>query len=332
MKKNTTKKPLFAGKKLSLGMNLNFLSTEELEDIHLATLEILEKTGIYVELDEARDIYEQNGAIVDHKTKITKIPPHLVEAAIQSTPQQVKLYGRDKKHDLTLGSNRVHYTNFSEGVLVVDPFTKEHREPIKTDLENAARVIDYLDDVDFCEKALGAHDVNQATAPLHNAEAFLNNTTKHCAFGPGDGKLLEKIIDMGVAIAGSKEAFDDRPIISFTTCPLSPLRLIKDCCEIIIESARHNVVCNILSMAMAGATAPATLGGALVTHNAEVLGGIVLSQMVRKGAKVIYGSSTTAMDLRLGTASVGTPEAALVSGAVACVAKHYKMPCYVGGT
>jgi trimethylamine--corrinoid protein Co-methyltransferase len=85
-------------------------------------------------------------------------------------------------------------------------------------------------------------------------------------------------------------------------------------------------------MAMAGATAPVTLAGALVVHNAEILGGITLSQLVRKGAPVIYGSSTTAMDLKRGTASVGTPEAALVSGAVACLARHYKVPCYVGGT
>jgi trimethylamine--corrinoid protein Co-methyltransferase len=174
--------------------------------------------------------------------------------------------------------------------------------------------------------------VNQSSVPLHNAEAFLPNTTKHCAFGPGNGKLLRRIVDMGAAIAGSEEKFNERPIISFATCPVSPLKLITDACEIIIEAARTNTVCNILSMAMAGATAPVTLAGALVTHNAEILGGLTLSQLVRKGAPVIYGSSTTAMDLRMATASVGTPEAALVSGAVACLARHYKVPCYVGGT
>jgi trimethylamine---corrinoid protein Co-methyltransferase len=323
---------LFAGKKRTLGLSLNFFTDDELEDIHLGTLEILEKTGIFIESEEALDMFENGGASVDRESKMVKIPPFLVEEAIRSAPSRAMLFGRDPKHDLVLDSTRVHFTNFSEGVQVVDPYSGEIREPVKKDLEDAARVIDYLEDVDFCEKALGAHDVDQASAPLHNAEAFLPNTTKHCAFGPGNGKLLKKIVQMGVAIAGSEEKFHERPMISFTTCPVSPLKLISDCCEIIIESARTGTVCNILSMAMAGATAPVSLAGALVVHNAEILGGITLSQLARKGAPVIYGSSTTAMDLRAATASVGTPEAALVSGAVACLARHYKVPCYVGGT
>jgi trimethylamine--corrinoid protein Co-methyltransferase len=323
---------IWAGKNRTWGLSLNILTADELNDIHLATLELLEQTGIQVENAEALDLFESHGAVVHRRSKRVKIPPYLVEECIRSTPAKVVLYGRDSKHDLVLEGTRVHFTNFSEGVQVVDPFSGEIREPVKKDLEDAARVIDYLEDVDFCEKALGAHDVDQTTAPLHNAEAFLTNTSKHCAFGPGNGTLLKKIVQMGEAIAGSVEKFKERPMISFTTCPLSPLQLIDDCCDIIMASARSGTVCNILSMAMAGATAPVTLAGALVVHNAEILGGIVLSQLARKGAPVIYGSSTTAMDLKLGTASVGTPEAALVSGAVACLARYYKIPSYVGGT
>ena len=90
-------------------------------------------------------------------------------------------------------------------------------------------------------------------------------------------------------------------------------------------------VVNILSMAMAGGTSPVTLAGTLVTHNAEVLGGITLNQLVRKGAPVIYGSSTTAMDLKIAAASVGTPECAVISGAVARLARYYALPSYVAG-
>ncbi len=323
---------IFAGKRRSLGLSLNIFTDEELNDIHLGTLEVLEKTGLFVENNEALDLFENAGAAVNRETKMVGIPPYLVEESIASAPARVVLYGRDPKHDLVLDGTRVHFTNFSEGVRVIDPYTGELREPVKQDLVNAAKVIDYLEDVDFCEKALGAHDVNQASVPLHNAEAFLPHTTKHCAFGPGNGKLLKKILQMGAAIAGSEEKFNQRPTISFATCPVSPLKLIDDCCEIIIESARAGTVCNILSMAMAGATAPVSLAGALVTHNAEILAGITLSQLARKGAPVLYGSSTTALDLKTATASVGTPEAGLVSGAVACLARYYKVPCYVGGT
>ena len=313
------------------GLHVDILSEKDLGDLHESTLQTLEKTGLFIDYTAALDCFEKAGARVDRNSSIVKIPAQLVEDAIQSAPSKVLLAGRDPKHDLVLGERRVHFTNFSEGVKINDPYTGENRSPVKKDLANAARVIDYLDEIDFCEKAIGAHDVPQETVPLHNAEAFLTNTTKHCAFGPGNGKLLKKIMEMAAVIVGGAKRLAERPIVSFTTCPVSPLKLISECCEIIMASARNNVVCNILSMAMAGATSPATLAGTLVTHNAEILGGITLSQLTRKGAPVIYGSSTTAMDLKLAEASVGTPECALISGAVARLARYYALPSYVAG-
>ncbi len=322
---------LHAGRQLGSGMSLNILTDDELQEIHYGTLEVLNETGVYVEDDEARERFERGGAIVDHDTKNVKIPPHVVEDAIRTAPSKVILHGRDPKHDIVLESTRIHFTNFSEGVMINDPYTGENREPVKKDLVDSAKVIDYLPEIDFCEKALGAHDVNQESVPLHNAEAYLTNTTKHCAFGPVNGKFLNKIIEMGQAIAGGVKAFKKRPLVSFTTCPVSPLTLITDCCEIIMEAAKNNVVCNILSMAMAGGTAPVTLAGTLVNHNAEVLSGITLAQLTRRGTPVIYGSSTTAMDLKLASASVGTPECAVISGAVARLARYYALPSYVAG-
>ena len=319
------------GLSLTAGLSLNILSDDELEEIHLGTLEVLSETGVFVEHEEALDAFEQGGAAVDRDTKIVKIPPHVVEDAIRSAPPKVVLYGRDPKHDIVLEKSRVHFTNFSEGVMVNDPISGEYREPVKQDLVNSAIVIDYLDEIDFCEKAMGAHDVPQGAVALHNAEAYLTNTSKHCAFGPVNGDFLRKIIKMGEAIAGGVKEFARRPLLSFTTCPVSPLKLISDCCEIIMESAKNNVVCNILSMAMAGGTSPVTLAGTLVNHNAEVLSGITLAQLTRRGAKVIYGSSSTAMDLKLASASVGTPECAVISGAVARLARYYALPSYVAG-
>jgi trimethylamine--corrinoid protein Co-methyltransferase len=325
------KRDLQAGIQPDAGLSLNVLTDDEVHEIHRGTLEILGQTGVFVEDEKALDCFESGGARVDRKSKMVQIPPRLVEEAIRSAPSKVILAGRDPKHDLVLEGRRVHFTNFSEGVKVNDLQTGENRTPVKKDLVDTARVIDYLDEVDFCEKALGAHDVNQTTVPLHNAEAYLTNTTKHCAFGPGNGKLLNKILEMAAAIVGGFKKLKERPIVSFATCPVSPLKLITDCCEIIMESARNNVACNILSMAMSGGTAPVSTAGTLVIHNAELLSGITLSQLTRKGAPVIYGSSTTAMDLKLAAATVGTPECALISAAVARLARDYLLPSYVAG-
>lgn len=311
--------------------SLNSFNDDQLYEIHLATLAVLEKTGIFVETQEALEIFDGGGAEVDREKKIVKIPPYVVDDAIRSAPSKIVLAGRRPENDTVLETGRVHFTNFSEGVEVVDPYTGEQRSPTKADLASAATLVDYLSDIDVCEKAVGAGDVPREVAPLHNAEAMLTNTTKHCCVGPGNRFLLNKLVNIAAAIVGGFKKLKKRPILSFTTCPVSPLQLIKECCEIIIESARTGSVINILSMAMAGGTSPATLAGTLVTHNAEVLGGITLNQLASKGAPVIYGSSTTAMDLKLGTASVGTPECAIISAAVARLARYYALPSYVAG-
>ena len=84
-------------------------------------------------------------------------------------------------------------------------------------------------------------------------------------------------------------------------------------------------------MAMAGGSSPVTLAGTLVTHDAEVLSGIMLAQLAERGCPVMYGSSTTAMDLKLAAASVGSPEIAVISAAVAQMARRYLIPSFVAG-
>ena len=319
------------GKIQDPGFGLESFADNEIFKIHQATLDVLENTGIVIETEEALQVFDGAGARVDRESKIVKIPPGVVEDAIRSAPSKIVLAGRDPKHDTVLEGGRVNFTNFSEGVEVVDPYSGERRTPVKADLANAAKLVDYLSDIDVCEKAVGASDVPQAVVSLHNAQAMLTNTTKHCCVGPGNGFLLNRLVQMAAVITGGIENHRARPILSFTTCPVSPLQLIDECCDIIIESAKTGSVLNILSMAMAGGTSPATLAGTLVTHNAEVLGGITLNQLVSKGAPVIYGSSTTAMDLKLGTASVGTPECAIISAAVVRLARYYALPSYVAG-
>ncbi|MCP4688089.1 MAG: Trimethylamine methyltransferase MttB, partial [Desulfobacterales bacterium] len=193
------------------------------------------------------------------------------------------------------------------------------------------KICDYLSDVDVYERAVGAGDVPQAAMQLHNAEAWLANTSKHGFMGPGNGFLMKKIIQMAAAAAGGEEKLKERPCISFITCPVSPLQLVRESCEIIMEGARSNMAVNILSMAMAGGSSPVTLAGTLVDHNCEILGGIVLSQLTRRGAPVIYGSSTTAMDLRLAAASVGSPECAMINAGVAYMSTYYLLPSWVAG-
>ncbi len=322
---------LHAGKHQSGGFRLGMLSDEELYEIHLATLEVLQETGIFVEDEAALDQFEKGGATVNRDKKIAQIPPFMVEEALNVAPPKILLAGRTPEHDVVLESNRVGFTNFGEGVKIVDPDTGELRPTTKQDVADTARMVDAMSEIDVNLRAVGAHDVDQAVAPLHNAEVLLANTTKHCFIGPISGFLVKKLAQMAAAVVGGVENLKKHPILSFNTCPVSPLKLVRDTCEIIMEGARNGLTVNVLSMAMAGGSSPVNLAGTMVTHNAEVLAGIVLGQNTVKGTPMIYGSSTTAMDLRFGSASVGTPECAMINAAVARLGNYYGLPTWVAG-
>ena len=325
------KRNLFAGRRRSGGIGLNVFTDDEIEDIHLATLEVLERTGVWVELDEALDIFADGGCVVDRGTRLVRIPPHLVEDAIRSAPASIALCGRDPANDIVIEAGRVGFSNFGEGIKVVDPYSGELRPSTKKDMGDIARLVDALPDVDVFEMAVVSGDKPPATTSLHNHEAALVDQTKPISGGPLDGRAVHTTVEMLAAIQGGEDAVRERPMMIMGTCPVSPLKLVKDFCEIVIESARVGLPSCVLSMAMAGGSAPVTLAGTLVTHNAEVLAGIVLGQLTERGSKVLYGSSTTAMDLRLVTASVGSPECAMISAGAAQLARQYRLPSYIAG-
>ena len=320
-----------AGSRKSGGFRLEVFTDDELREIHLATLEVLSRTGVFVEDAEALQIFEDGGADVDRERRVVCLPAHVVEGAIRCAPAKVVLCGRTPDHDVVLEDGRVGFTNFGEGIQVVDPYTGELHESRKADVADCTRLIDALPEIDVVERPLGAHDAPVDTAALHNAEAIFSNTTKHATIGPLTGFCARKMIDMAAAIVGGHDKLRKRPLLSFITCPVSPLKLVADACRIIIEGARAGIPVNVLSMAMAGASAPVSLAGTLVTHNAEVLAGITLAQLTVSGAPVIYGSSTTAMDLRFASASVGSPECGMIGAGVACLARFYLLPSWVAG-
>ncbi len=325
------KRNLFAGRPRSGGLSLNVFTESELNDIHLASLEVLERTGVFVEADEALDIFADGGCDVDRESHIVCLPPHVVEDAIRSAPSKFVLCGRDPKNDIVLEPGRVAFTNFSEGIRVVDPWTGELRDSTKADIADIARLNDYLSDIDTHEIAVGAKDVPPETCAVHNAEAQYLNTTKPIGIGPLSRVETQAIFRMAAEIVGGEDELRRRPIVYNGVCPVSPLKLPHEATEVIIETARWRIPNNILSMAMAGGSSPVTLAGTLVTHNAEVLSGITLAQITERGAPCIYGSSTTAMDLKLAAACVGSPELAMISAAVAQMARRYLLPSFVAG-
>jgi len=325
------KRRIKVGKSRNTGFSLNVLTDDECHEIHLATLEVLKETGVFVESKEALELFDGGGCQVDPQTKTVKFPHWVVEDAIRSAPSTFYACGRRPEDDVILEDNRVTFTNFGEGIMFIDPYSGEYRDTTKADIEKAARIIDALDYIETYERAMCSHDKAPQVQAIHNAEASLVNTTKHHWLCPVDRYQIPKIIDICAAIAGGREQLRKRPLLTFTTCPISPLKLPSHHCEIIMDAATNGLGVNVIGMALSGGSSPVHLAGTLVIQNCEIISSLVLNQLASKGAQFIYGCSTCPMDLRMATATVGSPETGMISAAVARLARFYSLPCFVAG-
>jgi len=313
------------------GFGLDIFDQASMDKIHAATLDVLAQEGIKTNCKLALDIYAAGGCDVDAESGRVRIPARVVEAAIDSAPSSVLFAARDPDNDFTMEGSAVHFCNFSKGVNVVDLYTGEYRESTLKDQKNVALLVDALGEYDLLDVAVETRDIADEIANIASYETMVTNCSKHCGQSAHSKREAEIMIDMAAAVIGGKAALQARPITSTVVCPTSPLTISTETTEPIIAYAENGLPCTVLSMVMAGSTAPVTLAGTLVIHNAEVLAGITLGQLTRKGAPNLYGSSTTIMDLRTAAVSVGCPELAMLSGAVAKLANYYNLPSYIAG-
>jgi len=327
----------YPGRQILDGVSLELFSQEGLRAIDYATMEVLQNPGIQVSDAEARQIFKNAGCDVDEKTRVVKIPQYIVRRALSTAPSRFTLYGREKKNKLDQEhKGKVHWTCFGTGIKMCNYVGNGQYRTVDStdkDLADTAKIVDWADNIDYYSLAVSARDwAGKGKEDVHEMYTSIMNTTKHFHHIDPVGDNVEYYFDMAKAYyGGDEEVARKNPLFSMLVCPTSPLELSVNACQVIIKGARYNIPTNVLSMAMSGGSAPIFLAGTLVTHNAEVLAGIVLSQLAVPGAPVWYGSSTTTFDVKRGTAPVGSPELGMISASVAKLGQYYGLPTFVAG-
>jgi trimethylamine--corrinoid protein Co-methyltransferase len=311
---------------------LKVLSSNEIDRIHQASLNVLERTGVVFKSPEALKALEGAGATVDYGKELAKIPRQLVEEALSKVPERFMLYARNPQFDIEIGGGRIYFTNGFSATYILDSATMRRRLASLQDLENFTRIIDSLRCVHYAITQCVPQDVPKEVVELYIALAMFKNTSKHCYPATYTLEGARGMIAMASILVGGEEAFRKKPgIVNGVVCPTSPLRYSTDAAERLMEFSRHRIPFGIWSAPMAGATAPATLAGTLVVQNAEVLAGVVLSQIVEPETPVMYGSGASIMDMMYGTSALGSPELGLLNVASAQLAHRYHLPCYGTG-
>lgn len=325
-------KNIRAGHPSYAGLGLDLFTDDDVEQIHLATLDVLEKTGVFFEGKNALEILDKAGCRVDYDKHRAYFPKYLVKEAIASTPDHFVLAARDPQNDYLAGGDRVGFCGVGVAVNAIDLDTGEKRPSTLADVKKAALLTDYLDNYSICFDMLVPRDVTPSINALYCYSTYARYNTKHILQTPISLRNAEYLIEMAAAVAGGEDELRRRNLVMGGCCPQSPLGYSKGAAESIIAYAGFGLPNHVCPMVMSGGTGPVTLAGTLVIHNAEVLAGAVLSQSIRCGNPVVYGGCTTAMDLRSAAATTGSPEHALFSAAAAKMAQFYGMPTMLAGT
>jgi trimethylamine---corrinoid protein Co-methyltransferase len=315
------------------GGKLQILSEEQLQRIYEASLALLHDPGIYSESGLFLDIFERGGARVNRATRMIQLEREMVEAAIKSAPSSFTLYGRnDPAMDLLVEPGRVYYgMGGTSEPMFWDWDQWKARQPTKQDMVLCTRVGQALPNIDFVQTLCMSGDMPTSTIFFHDFDAIFRNTTKPNVINILERPFTQHLLELTAAASGGESALRERPSVLGIVTPITPLK-IAVMNEGLIDAVNAGVPILYSPGPLMGATGPATVAGTTVLTNAEVLFGVVLTQLIKPGAPVILKPDTDVFDMRTTQCTYGSPEQDLGKMAMVQLARFYNLPIYgLGG-
>lgn len=312
-----------------------YLSREDIDYVHQASLEVLSETGLQVRNEKARNRFAEHGATVDHETEMVYIPTDVVEKYRKMAPPTITLRGRDPACDVTFPRELPVIATASSAPDIVDPVTGITRRATSDDIARIAHMVNALPGFDMFSISTLADDAPKDQFSLTRFYAALKNCVKPVRTSVYDIREAKQVIRLGELIAGSKEAFWERPFINFGYCAaVSPLTLDYDSTETMMYFAENGITAYGTIAPMGGLSTPLSLAGMLVVMNAEWLAVCTLAQMSKEGTAQIYNFLPVFADMRDGAYAPGAIEIGMMNSAVCQMARFYGVPAggYLGLT
>ena len=301
-------------------------SQDRLEAIHDTALRVIEELGIKVLNDEARAIFRDAGARVDEETLMVNIDRELVASALQSAPSEFVLHGRSADCDVTLGGDHVAFVCVG-GAPHISDLDRGKRPATLEDTRNIIRLSEHFDVIHLQSPNVESQDIPVHLRHYQVTESQLSLSRKpFFVYSRGSAQVEDAFAMTRIAYGLSQQEFEAKPWCYTIINTNSPRQLDVPMCQGIIDFARAGQVAVITPFTLAGAMAPVTMPGALVLQHAEALAGIVLSQSVRPGAPVVYGSFTSNVDMKSGSPAFGTPEFVQAAFGAGQLARHIGLP------
>jgi len=299
------------------------ISTEDVDAIHQATLQVLGEVGVVLSHPEMRAQLLDAGAKLENDRVL--LPPEMVEKALADCSKQVTTIGRNGKK-VVLGDGSLHWHNLGGARDIYEPRSGQLRHATVQDVRDSTRLLDALDQATTVTPFYTPQDVPGELMSLAMYRYALPHTTKPLQ-GPGvqTAKEVKYTVQMAEVIGPLQTT------LTMSVSPVSPLSFPADLVDSMVEIARYEIPFGPLPCPTAGTTAPFSLAGALTQQNAEVLASIVIVQMVNPGLPIIYCGRLAMMEPRTGSSVWGGVELGIASAATVQISHRYQLPVNVYG-
>ncbi len=303
------------------------LSETQLQDLHLAALEILRRTGIRFHHQEALDLLKGVGAFISDGN-LVKFPAQLVEDGIASVPSRVVMCDRAGEPAMYLEGTRVYFGTGSDCLNFPDPETGELRKFTQADLVNGYRLCDALPNIHFVMSIGIPSDVDPDVLYDAQMALMLEHTTKPIVFVTNDRASCQRAIDMAAAVAGGHEALVEQGHILLYSEPSSPLQQSETAVEKLLLMAESRLPVVHSPAPLMGGTGPITMASGLAMSLAEILGSLAVHQLKRPGAPFVFGAGLHHMDMSSAQICYASPEFQLTKAAIAELGRWYGIPTW----
>ena len=304
------------------------LSLSLLAQILDEAFQLLLDPGVRVHNEPALELLAEAGADIDPETRIVRIPERVARQALDTTPRTFELFDLDGRPAVHYGGDHVQFDPGSAAISILDSQTQEQRPPVTSDFIRFVQLVETLPQLDAQSTAMVCADVVEEIGDLYRLYLALLHIRKPIITGAFRKDTWWPMKEMLVVATGGEEALAQRPIAVFDVCPSPPLLWSDLTCQNLIDCARAMIPAELVSMPLAGATAPVTLAGALVQHTAENLSGVTIGQLARPGSPIVWGGSPAVFDMRHGTTPMGDVGTWMIDCAYAQIGQSLGLPTH----
>lgn len=307
-------------------VSMNILTEDQIWEIRQAAFDIIEKVGFQCHHKEIHKMMKQAGAWV--KDDVIRIPRHIVESCLTTTPKGWTIYDRNGRRAMEVEGEKSHYGTSTASPFTRDAFTNDIRPTTINDIELGAKTADYLEGIDFVMPMGTAQDVPGDAAEVHEFPAMVSNTTKPSVFIGYTALGCEYVYEMASVIAGGQENLSQKPFLIAYPEAIAPLFFPDEVIERIFVAADRFMPQIPGSTVQPGATGPVTLAGVVTQITAESLIHITIAQLRKTGCPVAMSGNAGILDMRTALMALGSPENDLALAAQAEVAQSFNLPTW----